>query len=431
MAIDHAHRTAILGPVWTASVDMPECPTLAEDVRVDVCIIGGGMAGLSIAYMLTRAGRTVAVLDDGALASGQSAMTTAHLTCVLDERYYHLERIHGEEGARLAAESHMTAINRLETIIASEGIDCDFERLNGYLFRDDDAPDDDLVRELAAAQRAGIDTALVSTAPRPSLETGRCLLFPNQAQFHPLKYLAGLARAIQRDGGRLFTRSHAEDIESGVPARVTANGHVITADCVVVATHAPVNDRVAIHTRQTTYMTYVIGARVPRGSVMRALYWDTGFPYHYARIQGGTLSAAGGDILIVGGEDHRAGQADDTDERHVRLETWARRRFSFIDDIAYAWSGEVMQSVDGLAYIGRNPLDRDNIFVVTGDSGTGMTYGTIAAILITDLIEGRPNTWQSLYDPSRRTWDKPSHGSRHDGFGTAIDGPANETLDRR
>jgi glycine/D-amino acid oxidase-like deaminating enzyme/nitrite reductase/ring-hydroxylating ferredoxin subunit len=297
----------------------------------------------------------------------------------------------------------MTAINRMETVIASEKIECDFERLNGYLFRAEDDGLDVLAGELAAAQRAGIDAALVNDAPRPSLDTGPCLLFPNQAQFHPLKYLAGLSRAIQRDGGRLFTMTHGETIEGGTPAQVSANGHVVTADAVVVATQAPVNNLVAIHTKQTGYMTYAIGARVPRDAVMRALYWDTGFPYHYARVQSGAVQTNGGDILIVGGEDHRTGQADDTEERYTRLESWARQRFPFIDEIAYTWSGQVMQSIDGLAFIGRNPMDHDNVYVVTGDSGTGMTYATIAAILITDLIEGRPNPWEMLYDPSRKS----------------------------
>lgn len=401
MTTHHAEPTTRTGSIWTATADMPAFTPLAEDLRVDVCIVGAGIAGLSSAYLLTRAGKSVAVLDDGPLANGVTSMTTAHLTCVLDERYFELERMHGEGGARLAAESHMTAINRIETIVASEGIDCDFERLNGYLFL---APDDDeetLARELAAAQRVGIDAALVNRAPQPSLETGSCLLFPNQAQFHPLRYLAGLARAISRDGGRIFSMTHADRIEGGVPAQVSAGGHVVTADSVVVATHAPVNDLVAIHTKQTGYMSYVIGAGVPRDAVMRALFWDTGNPYHYARVQ----NAPGGDgeILIVGGEDHRTGQADDTTVHHDRLEGWARDRFPFMEEIAYTWSGQVMQSVDGLAYIGRNPLDSENVYVITGDSGTGMTYATIAAILITDLIESRPNPWETLYDPSRKT----------------------------
>jgi glycine/D-amino acid oxidase-like deaminating enzyme/nitrite reductase/ring-hydroxylating ferredoxin subunit len=323
---------------------------------------------------------------------------------VLDERYADLERIHGAEGARLAAESHMTAINRMETIVNSERIDCDFERLNGYLFLAPGEDDDVLVRELAAAQRAGIDAALVDRPPRPSMETGRCLLFPNQAQVHPLKYCAGLARAIERDGGRIFTMTHADRIEGGAPAQVEAGGHVVSAGAVVVATLSPVNKAVAIHTKQTGWMTYVIGAPLPRGAVHRALYWDSGFPYHYVRVQNApAIHGADSELLIVGGEDHRTGQEANTEEHHARLEAWARERFPVIDDIHYAWSGQVMMSADGLACIGKSPGDTDNVYVVTGDSGTGMTYATIAAILITDLVEYRENPWEALYDPSRKS----------------------------
>src|SRR6185503_15521924 len=131
------------------------------------------------------------------------------------------------------------------------------------------------------------------------------------------------------------------------------------------------------------------------------LFWDTGDPYHYVRLQ--EVQDQDEEILIVGGEDHRTGQSDDTTVHHERVERWARDSFPFIRDLAYTWSGQVMQSIDGLAFIGRNPMDKGNVYVVTGDSGTGMTYATIAAILITDLIEERENPWATLYDPSRKT----------------------------
>jgi Rieske Fe-S protein len=155
-------------------------------------------------------------------------------------------------------------------------------------------------------------------------------------------------------------------------------------------------------------MTYVIGAVVPRGSVTNALYWDTEDPYHYVRLQPMDDDAGPGggeprDILIVGGEDHKTGQADDTTERHGRLEAWARQRFPAMQEIAFTWAGQVMETIDGLALIGRNPMDAENVFVVTGDSGMGMTHGTIAGMLLTDLIVGRQNAWASLYDPSRKT----------------------------
>ena len=178
---------------------------------------------------------------------------------------------------------------------------------------------------------------------------------------------------------------------------------MVTADAVVVATNSPVNDLVAIHTKQAAYQTYVIGARVPRGSVNKALYWDTPDPYHYLRIE--TIGTGVGtyDLLIVGGEDHKTGQENDANTRFGILERWTRTRFPMIESTEYRWSGEVLEPIDGLAFIGRNPLDEPNVFIATGDSGNGMTHGTIAGILITDLIMERENEWADLYKPSRKT----------------------------
>ena len=189
-------------------------------------------------------------------------------------------------------------------------------------------------------------------------------------------------------------------MEDGEPARLRVGERTVTARAVVVATNVPINDRFAIHTKQAPYMTYVIGAVVPRGSVERALYWDTGDPYHYVRLQP-MPDEADKDCLIVGGEDHKSGHADDGRERHARLEAWARERFPMVERIAFTWAGQVMETLDGLAYIGKNPGD-ENVYVVTGDSGMGMTHGTIAGMLLTDLIQGRDNPWRELYDPSRK-----------------------------
>jgi len=389
---------------------MPTYSPLREDIHADVCIVGAGIAGLSTAYLLTRAGKSVVILDDGPLAGGMTAVTTAHLSNALDDRYFEIERLHGENGARLAAQSHAAAIDRIEAIVREEQIACDFERLDGYLFLASGEDEKVLDREMAAAHRAGLrDVTRVSRAPLQSFDTGPCLRFPRQAQFHPLKYLAALARAIQRDGGRIFTQTHADKISGGSTARVKAGSHIVTAAAIVVATNAPVNDLLVIHTKQAPYMSYVIGARVPRGSVTKALYWDTGDPYHYIRLHNvvdGDAEAVGSgehDILIVGGEDHKTGQADDTQERHARLEGWTRERFPFIEQVEFTWAGQVMETIDGLAFIGRNPLDDNNVFIVTGDSGMGMTHGTIAGMLLTDLIMGRANPWETLYDPSRKT----------------------------
>lgn len=390
---------------WMATAEIPLRPALTTDVTTNVCVVGAGIAGMTTAYLLAREGKSVVVIDDGPIGGGMTARTTAHLVTALDDRYYELERLHGEKGTRLAAQSHAAAIDRVEEIVTREKIDCDFERLDGYLFVPPGESKEILTQELEAIHKTGLnDIELVDRAPLSSYDTGRALKFPRQAQFHPLRYLAGLAEAIERDGGKIYCDTHASKIEGGNQARIeTSAGHVITADAVVVATNTPVNDLVAIHTKQAGYMTYVLGARVPRGSVTRALYWDTPDPYHYIRLQTVPEGSRNSDLLICGGEDHKVGQKDDANRRFAVLERWTRERFPMMKEIEFRWSGEVMEPVDGLAFIGKNPMDHDNVFIATGDSGNGMTHGTIAGILLTDLIIERKNEWADLYDPGRVT----------------------------
>jgi glycine/D-amino acid oxidase-like deaminating enzyme/nitrite reductase/ring-hydroxylating ferredoxin subunit len=391
--------------LWIATAEVPEQAMLTENTHADVCIVGAGIAGMTTAYLLAREGKSVVVLDDGRVGGGMTERTTAHLSNAIDDYYFEIERLHGEKGARFAAESHTAAIDRIEAIIAEEGIDCEFERLSGYLFVPPGESKELLDRELRAVHRAGLkDVELVDRAPIDSFDTGICLHFPRQAQFHPLKYLAGLVRAIERDGGHIFTGTHVSTMEGGTSARVeTSNRYVVTAEAIVVATNTPVNDIVTIHTKQAPYTTYAVGARIPRGSVTRALYWDTADPYHYVRLHNVSRQGSDYDLLIVGGEDHKSGQAEDVAERHSRLEAWMKERFPMIERIEFRWSGQVMEPVDAVAFIGRNPGDPQNVYIATGDSGMGMTHGTIAGILITDLIMGRECPWGPLYDPSRKT----------------------------
>jgi glycine/D-amino acid oxidase-like deaminating enzyme/nitrite reductase/ring-hydroxylating ferredoxin subunit len=389
--------------VWMASDRVPEFPPLAADMQADVCVVGAGIAGLATAYLLARSGKSVVVLDDGPIGGGQTRRTTAHLSNAIDDRYVEIERIHGEDGAKRVAQSHTAAIDRIEAIAREEGIDCEFARVDGYLFCPPDESSDILERELDAARRAGLaGVNLVPGAPIADFDSGEALRFPRQAMFDPMKYLEGLARALRRHRGQIFDRTHASAaIEGGSPCKVpTKNGPTVTCDHVVVATNTPINDRVTMHTKQAPYTTYAIGVKVPAGFVTPALYWDTLDPYHYVRLQHG--SDSGEDILIIGGEDHKTGQADDAMERFAKLELWARFRWPRCGEVAYRWSGQVMETIDGLAFIGRNPGDDEHVFIATGDSGMGMTHGTIAGILLTDLILGRENRWAELYDPARK-----------------------------
>ena len=386
--------------VWTATEFMPKYSALTGKLDVDVCIVGGGIAGLTSAYLLQKAGLRVCVLEAFELSSGQTARTTAHFTTALDDRYFAIAKYHGHEAAKLAAESHRAAIDKVIEIVEAEKIECDLEIIDGYLFADGDSREGILDKELKAIHKAGLTDVELTTSPLNFYNTGPCLRFTGQMQLHPLKYLKALAKIIAARGGHIFTGTHVGQIEGGKAAFVkTDTGAQVNCASIVVATNTPVNDLFTIHTKQAPYRTYVLGFQVPKGSIPKALYWDTLDPYHYIRLN--QTIGESFDVLIVGGEDHKTGQEDHPEHRFSNLESWTRERFPMATEILYKWSGQVMEPIDGMAFLGRNPLDAKNVYVITGDSGNGMTHCTIGAMLITDQIMGRPNPWEKLYDPSR------------------------------
>jgi glycine/D-amino acid oxidase-like deaminating enzyme/nitrite reductase/ring-hydroxylating ferredoxin subunit len=397
--------------LWERTAQKFSTAPLQEDITTDVCVIGAGIAGVTTAYLAARENRQVVLLDDGPVGGGMTGRTTAHLVNAIDERYFDIEKFLGKECARLTAESHTAAIDCAEQIVGDHNIDCDFERVDGYLFVPPGGSVTDLKEELEAIHRAGLcNVERVDSIPNTRIDSDAVLRFPRQAQFHPLKFLNGVARVITDLGGRIFTGTRVVAVKDGEPVKIqTADGHTIIAQAAVVATNCPINDRVVIHSKQAPYATYAICLRVT-GPVEHGLFWDTAttakdekkeigpVPYHYVRF----ARDEQGDVLIVGGEDHKTGQAEDFEQRFAKLERWTRDRFPFVGEITDRWSGQVMESVDGVAYIGRNPGDK-NVFVVTGDSGNGITHGILAGTLIVDLIAERENPWAKLYDPSRKT----------------------------
>ncbi len=390
---------------WLEGIKMPETGPLNENIECDVCVVGAGLAGMTTAYLLAKEGKSVVVLEAKVIGGGETGRTTAHLSNALDDRFYELIRLFGEEGALLAAQSHGRAIDKIEEIVKAEKIDCDFTRLDGFLFANDRKEHEDLLKELEAVQQIGWrDVVLRKECPVPTLTALGCLHFPNQGRFHVLKYLAALSSAFIGMGGRVFSQTKAVRFDTGpVVTTVVENNHAVASNSLVVATNTPANDIVTMHTKQAPYRTYVVGALVPKGSVPDALYWDMADPYHYVRLQkdNSVADASGTDLLIVGGEDHKTGQEDHPSKSFVELERWMRLKFPEAGEVVYRWSGQVYEPSDALAYIGRNPGDHDNVYIATGDSGHGMTHSTIAGMLITDLIMGRTNPWAKIYDPAR------------------------------
>ena len=389
--------------VWSATAPKMRSQSLKTNAKADVCVVGAGIAGLTTAYLLALEGKSVIVIDKIGVDQGETINTSAHLSNEIDATYRDITRYHGAKGARLAAQSHTEAINRIEAIVSEEKIDCDFARVDGYLFLGPGDSEETLDRELEAAQNAGVQVTKEPALPF-QIAPGPCLHFSNQAQFHASKYMDGLARAFKRAGGKIYSKVEAKEIKGGESANIKlANGRTITADAVVVATNTPVNDWMTMHTKQAAYRTYVIGVPVALDSVPAGLYWDTEDPFHYVRVQRINEGEKSRDILIIGGEDHKTGQNEDLENRYARLLSWGRTHFPGLPDPEFRWSGQIMDTVDGLAFIGRNPGDDQNVYIVTGDSGVGLTHGTIAGMLITDLIMGRENPWSVLYDPARKS----------------------------
>ncbi|HUR98258.1 MAG TPA: FAD-dependent oxidoreductase, partial [Pyrinomonadaceae bacterium] len=330
------------------------------------------------------------------IGGGETSRTTAHLSYAIDDRLYRIAKWHGDEKAKLAVQSHSAAIDEIEKIVSMEQIDCDFSRLDGFLFESEDGSDD-LEDELETAHRLGFDQIrMVDRATVKEFNTGRALLFPNQGQFHILKYLSGLAKAIEQNGGVLFSNTRAvEWTGEDSPQVKTEGGEAIKAKSIVLATNYPIQSK--MFAKLPAYRTYAVAIRVPKASVEKVLLWDTADPYHYIRIQ----EESDHDLLIVGGEDHRTGQENDGDERFQKLFEWAAERFPSAEKVVHRWSGQCFETHDGLAFIGPYSESEPNVYLITGDSGMGMTHGTIGGMLVSDLILGRENKWAEVFDPSR------------------------------
>ena len=365
----------------------------------DVVVIGAGIAGLSTAYELVCRHLKVIVVDRGRIGTGMTARTTAHLASAFDDGYADLVSARGLEAARVVHQSLRAAVDRVEAIQSENDIKCDFQRLDGCLLLAPGTAAADLDDEIEACRQVGVPVSdLRERTPLHAKSLTRSLCFPDQARFHPLKYLAGLAREISRRGGELYSNTAVESaLEEKAGIKVKTDRGTLRAAHVVFATNSPIGGSVTLHTKQAPYRTYVVAATLPRGSLPDALYWDTLDAYHYVRLQPHSERS---DIVIIGGEDHKSGEADDGEARFAALEKWARERLPKMGKVTHQWSGQVMESVDYVGLIGRNSGDQRR-YIVTGNSGQGITNGVVGSILVSALICDGSGPWEEVYDPGR------------------------------
>ncbi len=395
-------------PYWATSATFPPFAKLAEDVETDVVIVGAGVTGLTAAYLLAKAGKRVVVLERDRCAMTDTGHTTAHLTMVTDARLTELAKRFGHDHAQAVWDAGLAAIATIDEVVREHAIDAGFEWVDGYLHaplnNDESEERKRLEEDATLAREMGFDAEFVETVPlmnRPGIR------FADQARIHPRSYLAGVAKAFVALGGRIYEHSTADEFCDD-PRAVKVGSHTVQSDDIVIATHNPLVGLAGLagatlfQTKLALYTSYVIAGRLPKGQVPDALWWDTSDPYNYLRVE----PHRDVDVVIFGGEDHKTGQQDDTAGCYQRLEARLKAIMPRID-VTHRWSGQVIETPDGLPYIGQMA---DHQYAATGYAGNGMTFGTLAGMMMSDAILDRTNPWRDLFDPSRKAitrgvWD--------------------------
>src|SRR5438874_3859737 len=340
---------------WIDSAPIRRFPRLESNVNVDVGVVGAGITGITTAHLLKETGLTVALIERERVASIDTGHTTAHLTCITDVELQELARTFGDDHAQAAWDAGAAAIDEIQRLVQDEQIECEFTRVPAYVhvcghsFSQKEISR--LKKEGSLAAKLRFDATYLESVPYFNLPGVR---YPNQAKFHPRKYLRALAGKVPGNGSHVFEKSAASEFDAK-KRRVKVNRSWINFDRVIMATNNPlvglahVTAATLLQTKLSLYTSYAFGARVPSGTVPEALFWDTRDPYDYLRVD----RRRGFDYLIYGGEDHKTGQKNQTEKAYARL----RARLKKIIPKArvdYRWSGQVICTPDGLPYIGEN-----------------------------------------------------------------------------
>lgn len=388
---------------WGEEITLPPAhDALTGGISADVVIIGGGLAGSLTAYLLAKAGKKTVVLDKKDMASCTTAYTTAWLNCVIDTDLADLIKMYGPEGARAVWNSGMDAIALIEKIIKDENIDCDFKRVPHYRHSASRSEMENLKREHQAAQSLGFETTLHVSARLPWKNSGSIEL-PDQAKFHPVKFLIALRRASEKYGAVFYENTEALEVQNGKEVLVTTQSGSVSAGWAVIATYKPFNKPKELFAHTGMYVSYVFEVEIPKCAIPEGLYEDEKNPYHYFRIDAGEKS----DRMILGGEDHRKEIPIAKQKNFNALKSYLH---TLLPDAKYKitrkWAGPILETIDGLPYIGsysKKHKKHKNILVATGFSGNGMTYSAVSARINADIILRKENPYKRIYAASRKT----------------------------
>lgn len=366
---------------------------LSLDTEVDVCVIGGGITGLTTAFLLSRRGKKVVLLEADRIGAGTTGASSAHLDPLSDNYLQTLARKYGQVTAKRVVESGIDAIQFIENFTFECQVDCDFKRVPGWLFTERESDLELLQHEASVAQSIGLKAEMVDR-PRQPFASLAGLKFDVQARFNPLKYIYGLADAARAYGCRIYENSRVTRVDHGSTTTIHTHDAKVRAKEVVMATHIPFGRILSVQTRVFPYRSYILTFKA-KEDIGEDLYWDTMSPYHYIR----QVTDSRGRWIILGGADHKVGQKEKPGLSYEHLLTYAKKHFT-IKAPRWQWSAQYYPSSDDLPYIGRAPFNR-HLFIATGYSGNGLTFGTIAGHLIADEIMGRRSPWRDLYTPMR------------------------------
>jgi glycine/D-amino acid oxidase-like deaminating enzyme/nitrite reductase/ring-hydroxylating ferredoxin subunit len=381
--------------VWVdTGPEQPALPQLDEFVRADVAVIGGGIVGITTALLLQEAGADAVLLEAGRLARGVSGYTTAKVSSQHGLMYGRLRARFGSDTARAYGSANQAGLEWIARRVREHGIDCDFRRRESYAYLPPGGDRSKLEDEAAAAAEAGLPAELTEHTPLP-YDVEAAVRFDEQAEFHIRKYLLALAGQLTAAGGRVFERSHAVEVDDDERCVVKTPGGRVEADHVVVATHFPFLDRSLAFARVHPQRSYALLCRIA-GAPPEGMFISGDSPTRSVR----AVPLDGDELLLVGGEGHRTGEGGDTEERYAALERFAREHWD-VESVEYRWSAQDNTTVDGIPYAGPITPRNRQVLMATGFAKWGITNGTAAAIVLSDLILGRANGWAELYDPNR------------------------------
>ncbi|MBC7879771.1 MAG: FAD-dependent oxidoreductase [Anaerolineae bacterium] len=386
---------------WIDSTDSgqfvtPESISL-DGIAVDVVIVGAGITGLTTAWLLKKVGKTVAVLEANQVAGAASGHTTAKVTSLHQLIYADLINNLGQEKAQIYADSNQAGVKWIADLVEAENIDCDYKSIDVYTFAESDADLKKIEEEYEAAVRLGLPASFVKETTLPFPIAG-AVKFSHQGEFHPRKYLLHLAQKISGEGSFLFEKVRVESIEEGQPCQVkTGNGTILAGD-VIVTTNIPSVEKGLFFAKASAQRSYIVAAKIDPTQAPQGAYIGVGEGYRSLR----TTPFQDGLLLLIGGEGHKVGTVNDTEACYQKLEAYGRSRFG-ITNFDFRWSNQDMKSYDKLPFIGKATDSSDHLYVATGYDLWGMSKGTMAAMILTDLVRGYANPWAELYTATRST----------------------------